>query len=128
MGIFWRSKRQPVTSKGSPSAEIYASSDAVKSARLLAFRLSEMSIDVPRPLIIRVDASVTVSFQQNTCVNSTLRGTVGLHHAWVCELRDQEMVQFMKVDTENNHANIGTKCLSTKEFRKGAHMLQAAST
>ena len=45
--VYWRSKKQPKTSRSSAEAEIYALSDTLADARLLQWRMEDININVP---------------------------------------------------------------------------------
>ena len=127
---FWRSVKQSSYSTqhasiqtASGGAEIVAASDAVRAARLLSFRLTEMRMGVPMPLTIYVDANTAISFAEATCVDSALRGTLPLHDGWVRELRDKKVIKFAKVGTTNNLADLGSKCHQRGPFKRLVHMI-----
>ena len=80
-------------------------------------------MSVPLPLTVHVDASTAISFAEATCVDSALRGTLPLHDGWVRELRDKEVVQFVKVDTANNLADLNSKCHQRGPFKRLVHMI-----
>ena len=91
---------------------------AMKSARLFSFRLSEMGINIPRPLVINVDATAAISLQRDTCVDSQMKGTFDLRKAWVLQLQDRSKVICNKVDSNANISDMGTKCHSAKDFNR----------
>ena len=47
-------------------------------------------------------------------LDSKLKGIFDLRLEWVCELRDKSLVRAVKVETENNLADILTKCQPSK--------------
>ena len=108
--VQWRSNKQPITSTSSAAAEIYALSEGVKDARLLMWCAEELRIPTKYPIDIKVDNAAGVSFQQSTNLDSRLKGIFDLRLEWVCELRDKSLVRAVKVETENNLADILTKC------------------
>ena len=74
--VFWRSKKQPVTSTSSAMAEIYALSEAVRDARLNAWtrKSEELGLQTKYPIDIQVDNSTGVVFQSKMDPDSfTLR-------------------------------------------------------
>ena len=96
----------------SAEAEIYAMREACRDARLMAWRAEETGVEVNWPLEINVDNKAGISFQQDTCMNSRIRGVVDMREDWVSELRDRKQIMAVKVDTAENVADIFTKSLS----------------
>jgi hypothetical protein len=111
MPVSWRSNKQPVTSISSAQAEIYALSEACKDARLTLWVAEEMGIGVKWPCDILVDNAAGVSFQRMTKPTTKLKGVYDLRWEWVRELQDGGSVRAVKVKTEENVADIMTKCL-----------------
>ena len=76
-----------------------------------------MGIMVQWPLVLKVDNRAAITFQLGTCLQSRLRGYIDMRAAWVRELRDQNLVTLKKVKSENNLADILTKCLPNYKFQ-----------
>jgi hypothetical protein len=116
--VHWSSKKQvDSTACSSALAEIYALSESVRAGRLFAWRAEEMGINVQWPLVLQVDNRAAITFQLGTCLQSRLRGYIDMRAAWVRELRDQNLVTLKKVTSENNLADILTKCLPNYKFQ-----------
>ena len=77
---------------------------------------SELGMSLPWPMIIHVDNQQVISFQKGSCVNSKLKGMIDTRESWVRELRDDGMVEVVKVKGELNWADILTKCIVGWEF------------
>jgi len=105
-----------MTSISTAAAEIYALSECLRDARLTQWRLQEMGLLIPSPLVIQVDASCALSFQQRTCTDSRLRGTFDLRAQWIKELQDQRVLRTKHVGTADNVADLFTKCLDASAF------------
>ena len=99
-------------------AEIYALSETVRAARLLVWRCEEMGLKITLPLCIQVDNYASIAFQNSTCLQSRVRGCIDMREGWVKELRDKEEVRTRKVNTDDNKADILTKCFPTYKFKR----------
>jgi hypothetical protein len=108
--VHWRSNRQPVTADSPACAEIYALKEGVKDGRLFTWVAEEMGMNVSWPFVVQVDNKQAISFQQDTCINSKIRGSIDMRMEWVDELRDLDVVNTIHVSGEDNLADILTKC------------------
>ena len=116
--VQWASRKQTTTTATSSAlAEIYALSETARMAQLTSWKIEELGATLPYPIVIQVDNSQAISFQRSTCLVSKLRGLVDLRWAWVCELRDQNKVRVTKVSSENNKADVLTKCMPAYKYR-----------
>ena len=109
--VHWRSNRQPVSADSPACAEIYALKEGVKDGRLFNWVAEEMGMSVSWPFVVQVDNKQAISFQQDTCINSKIRGSIDMRMEWVEELRDLKIVKTIHVSGEDNLADILTKCL-----------------
>ena len=109
--VHWRSNRQPVSADSPACAEIYALKEGVKDGRLFDWVAEEMGMSVSWPFVVQVDNKQAISFQQDTCINSKIRGSIDMRMEWVEELRDLKIVKTIHVSGEDNLADILTKCL-----------------
>ena len=75
-----------------------------------------MGIPVSWPFVVNCDSKQAISFQQDTCPKSKIRGSFDLREDWVEELRDQKIVQMSKIEGTKNCADIMTKCMPTWKF------------
>ena len=82
----WRSNKQPVSSDSPACAEIYALKEGVKDGRLFNWVAQEMGMNVSWPFVVQVDNKQAISFQQDTCINSKIRGPIDMRLGWVDEL------------------------------------------
>ena len=118
MPIHWRSNKQPKTSLSSAEAEIYAMSTAVKDARTRLWIAEELNLKVEWPLVLHVDNAAGESFQHSTCGSTKLKGVFGLHQDWVQELKNEDMVNAVHIETHKNLADMLTKGLSAEVRNK----------
>ena len=99
-------------------AEVYALSETVRAARLIAWKCDEMNMNVSSPLVVQVDNDQARVFAHGHCLQSRLRGVVDMREDWVQELRDQNLVKVVHVKSEDNKADLLTKCLANYKFQK----------
>ena len=116
--IHWRSNKQPTTADSPACAEIYALKECVRDARLLHWVAEEMGIPISWPFVVNCDSKQAISFQQDTCPKSKIRGSFDLREDWVAEIRDQKVVSMAKVPGEKNLADLMTKCMPTWKFQR----------
>ena len=62
------------------------------------------------PVQINEDNKATISFKKATKTITTLRGIYNLRWKWVQELRDMAKLIAVKVSTDDNIADLLTKC------------------
>ena len=118
MPVFWTSRRQKDTTFSSTAAEIMACSETLRDARAVTHRAQEMGIDLPDTVQVRLDSKGAVSFSLSTCVDTKLRGVWDLREGWIKMLRDRGFMQPIKITSEENAADILTKCLPERDFKK----------
>lgn len=118
MPVEWRSNKQPVTALSSAAAEIYAFSEAVKHVNLLLWRAEEMGVKVNWPIDIYEDNKATISFQKSTTPTTKLKGIYNLRWNWVVQLRNRKKYTAVKVGTNENKADMGTKCYTPADMTK----------
>ena len=85
-------------------AEIYALSEGVRDCRHVTNVAEEMAVDVKWPLKVQVDNNQAMSFCNETCVRSKMRGCFDLRDDWVKDLRDKNLLLVDKVNSEDNLA------------------------
>ena len=126
--VHWTSKKQTDhTAYSSAMAEIFALSETVRASRLYAWRAEEMGLVITYPLRVQVDNKASISFQHNTCLQSRLRGCIDMRAAWVTELREKGAIITEKVATEDNFADLLTKCFPSYKFKKLLRKIQGRS-
>ena len=82
----------------------------MRECRLLLWRAEDLGAKVQYPFVLHEDNAATVSFQKSTTPYSKLRGIYNLRDQWVKELKNTKIVEARKVATENNVADLLTKC------------------
>ena len=121
--VHWRSRKQPKTVLSPAHAEIYACSEGVKEARQLQWILADMGVELPWPIRIKVDNTQVISFCNQTCLDSKLKGMIDNRESWVGELKDEGTVVVEYVNTRLNQADILSKCLAGTQFREQVVMI-----
>ena len=116
--VHWRSRKQPKTVCSPAHAEIYALSEGVREARYLQWVLADMGVELPWPILVNVDNTQAISFCNQTCLDSKLKGMIDNRDQWVKELKDDSIVTVDWVDTRLNKADILSKCLAGTQFRE----------
>ena len=82
-----------------------------------------MGVELPWPIVIKVDNTQVISFCNQTCLDSKLKGMIDNRENWVRELKDDSMVRVEYVNTRFNHADILSKCLAGTKFREQVVMI-----
>jgi hypothetical protein len=116
--VHWRSRKQPKTVLSPAHAEIYALSEGVKEARYLQWVLADMGVELSWPIVVKVDNTQAISFCNQTCLDSKLKGMIDNRDSWVKELKDDNIVTVEYVNTRLNKSDILSKCLSGTQFRE----------
>ena len=65
----------------------------------------------PAFFCMQVDSKTAVSFQKDTCWKSRIKGSFSRREAWVQELRDEGQCEVVKIDKQQQLADILTKPL-----------------
>jgi hypothetical protein len=116
--VYWRSGKQCDTSVSAAEAEITALYEGCTQARLCQYRAEELGMNTSWPCRVWVDNRQALSFSENTCVHSRLRGVFDLRDARVTELRDKNKIKVQWVERNNNHADMLTHCMNSGPFNK----------
>ena len=99
----------------SAAAEIFAASVALNELLHLGYVTSELGYDYPKPIHLEVDNATAILFAKDTVRRSKLRH-IDARMAWVEALRDETIVKFIKVGTEDNLADLNSKLLTPVRF------------
>ena len=114
----WKSQLQSITATSSAEAEIYAASKATQDFMHLSYITSELGItDFPSPFRLKIDNSAAIIFMEDSSRVSRLKH-IDLRQNWVKQMRDYDVVQPIKVGTDDNLADLMTKPLSGVKLRK----------
>ena len=96
--------------------EIYAVSEATKHFLHLSYIAKELNLPGwPTPIPIGVDATVALAFMEDSCNKSRMKH-IDLRQSWVSIVRDSSQVIGIKVPTNLNDADLGTKLMAPHQF------------
>ena len=112
---FWSSWIGVHNSSG--SAETYTLSQVLRRAMHVKYVGEEMGLIMPKIITVYVDATVAIAFAADVG-NPTGMQFNDLREGWVVEMRNKSICKAVKVATEDNPSDFGTKILSTAEFKR----------
>ncbi|CAA9995330.1 unnamed protein product [Nesidiocoris tenuis] len=112
--ISWLSQRQASVAISTTEAEIVAASEAAKEMVWLKRLLKDMGVVSEKPAL-HVDNEAAIRLAQNPEFHRRTKH-IQLRHFFVRELVTDEQIQILKVDTENQLADILTKPLPRGRF------------
>ena len=127
--IQWKSQQQPKTVLSPAEAEIFACSEGLKQANWVRWIAKDLQIKFPSVAVLQVDNDQVRSFVNATCAKSRLRTTISMRWAGVQELRqtaEEGACVIKHVRTDKNKADILTKCLEAKEFKRQVEQVQGS--
>ena len=75
-----------------------------------------MGLAVSWPFVVNCDSKQAISFQQDTCPKSKIRGSFDLREDWVAEVRDPKTVKMAKIEGTKNCFDLMTKCMPTWKY------------
>ena len=103
-------------SRSTGESETYALSTALDLILHRSYVVEEAGMEpVPKPFQIHCDATVAIAFSGGTSGRSRMKH-IDQRQAWVRQLRDAELTKAIKVDTEDNLADLFTKILKGVSF------------
>lgn len=120
--IFWKSKKQGSVTKSSTFAEYVALSEAVSEIKFMKDILEDFNEYMESPIKIFEDNSGALSIAKygNFTKNSKF---IEVHYHFVNENYMKGVIDIVKIDTEQNLADIFTKSLSKDKFERFRNML-----
>ena len=101
----------------SAAAEIYAASVALNEFLHLVYLTDELGFSFPSPIPLEVDNATAIMFSKGTTRRSKLRH-IEARQAWVGALRNDSIVNLIKVDTKDNLADLNSKLLDERNFEQ----------
>jgi hypothetical protein len=103
----------------SAEAELHGLSEGVKQAIHLRNVGAELGIPMGETISVMVDASAAKSFAEDTLGVGRMKH-LDLRAAWIREMKDSKVVDFVKVDGKINLADFFTKILPVGEHQDAA--------
>lgn len=120
--IYWKTKKQSSVTKSSTSAEYVALSEAVSEIKFVKNLLNDFGIKIEKPIKIYEDNSGTILIAKFG--NLTKRSKyIEIHYHFVNECYERREIDIVKVDTDENLADIFTKALGRLKFEKFRSLL-----
>ena len=86
--------------------------EAARDSQLNAWKGEELGYTKRVPIEVLVDNSAGIIFQSKMNADSRIKGIFDLRWQWVRDLQDTSKIKAVKVKSENNLADILTKCMS----------------
>ena len=122
--IYWKSHKQNTVSKSSTFAEYIALSEAVTDINLVRNMLIDtFDVKINKPIKIFEDNSGAISIAKygNFTKNSK---HIEVQYHYVNELCEKGIIEIIKIETQNNAADLFTKSLGKSKFIKCREMLK----
>ena len=102
--------------RSSGEAETFALSQAIDEFLHLSYIWEETGSEpMPKPLEMRCDATVAISFSKGTSGKSRMKH-IDCRQAWVNQVRDVKLAKAVDVDTKDNWSDIFTKLMRGTPF------------
>jgi len=115
--IYWKSKKQGSVTKSSTAAEYVALSESISELKVIINLLKEFNVKIKKPINVYEDNSgaITIAKFGNFTKNSKY---IEVHYHFVHECYEKGIIDIVKVDSENNIADILTKSLGKNKFER----------
>ena len=115
--IFWKVKKQSNVEKSSTAAEYVALSEAVSEVKVIKSLLRDLQVEITERINIYEDNSGAIAIAKYG--NLTKKSKyIETHFHFVNESYVRNEIDIVKVDSENNTADIFTKALGRVKFEK----------
>ena len=102
----------------SADSELHAAKDALSEALHLRVVAEELEIPLSEKIIIGVDAGAALGFITNTSTCSSNLKHINLRLAWVQQIRDRSLVEFVKIPGVDNPSDLFTKVQGLQVFKE----------
>ena len=106
--IAWRSKAQKNITLSSSEAEYVALSDCVKDVRFVMQILTELGVDYPKPVVVKID-NVGAMFMAENISSSARTRHIDVRLKFVNEFIEQGEIKVVFVRSADNDADVFTK-------------------
>lgn len=120
--IFWKSRKQKNVTKASTYAEYVALSEVVSELEIVREICKIFNLPINKPFKIYEDNSGAVAIANfgNFTKNSR---HIGIHYYFVHESVKRKETEILKIDSNENIADIFTKALCKAKFEKFRYMM-----
>jgi len=121
--IYWKTRKQSSVTNSSTHAEYVALSESVSVIKVIMNLLKDFQANVTRPINVYEDNSGAIAIAKfgNFTKNSK---HIEVHYHFVHECVEEGMIGIIKIESENNIADILTKSLRRNNFEKFRIMLK----
>ena len=121
--VYWKTRKQGSITKSSTHAEYVALSESVSEIKVIENLLKDFQVNVARPINVYENNSGAVAIAKfgNFTKNSK---HIEVHYHFVHECVEEGMIDIIKIESENNIADILTKSLGRINFEKFRTMLK----
>jgi hypothetical protein len=120
--VFWKSHKQNSVTKSSTFAEYVALSESVTEINFICGILKTFNIKLSKPIKIYEDNSGALTIAKNGNFSKNSKH-IEVHYHYVNENYLNKIIDIVKVDSENNVADILTKSLCKLKFTKFREIL-----
>ena len=120
--VYWKSRKQKSVTKASTFAEYVALSESVSELDFIKELLNTFEIKLTKPIDIYEDNSGAIEIAKygNFTKNSKY---IEVHYHFVHEHVSDNIIKVVKINSENNIADIFTKALCREKFEKFRNFL-----
>jgi len=121
--VYWKTRKQGSITKSSTHAEYVALSESVSEIKVIENLLKDFQVNVARPINVYENNSGAVAIAKfgNFTKNSK---HIEVHYHFVHECVEEGMIDIIKIESENNIADVLTKSLGRINFEKFRTMLK----
>ncbi|KAK2575365.1 hypothetical protein KPH14_001258, partial [Odynerus spinipes] len=121
--IYWKTRKQGSVTKSSTAAEYVALSEAISETKVIRNLLKDFRISIGKPIKLYEDNSgaIVIAKFGNMTKNSKY---IEVHYHFVNECYEKGEIEIVKVESENNLADILTKALGRNKFERFRSLLK----
>ncbi|XP_070517912.1 uncharacterized protein [Cardiocondyla obscurior] len=121
--IYWKSRKQGSVTKSSTAAEYVALSEIVSEIKIIINLLRDLGEIIDKPVKIYEDNTGAIALAKygNLTKNSKY---IKVHSHYIHENYSQEIIDIIKINTDDNLADIFTKSLGSTKFKKFRNLLK----
>ena len=117
VAIVWRSKAQKNVTLSSSEAEYVALSDCVKDVRFVMQILTELEVQYPKPVVVKIE-NVGAMFMAENISSSARTRHINVRLKFVNEFIEQGEIEVVFVKSADNNADVFTKNTSGEIHEK----------
>lgn len=120
--ISWSSKKQSIVTLSSTEAEFVAASAAAKEIKYLRNLLKDLGLEQTEPTTLHIDNRSTI-FLANDYVTGENSKHIDVRYFWIRQEVENKNIQIEHMPTDEMLADIFTKPLTPKPFKKGTRIM-----